>query len=110
MNERIVREFGTDTVFVLKKSPKANKKYRIIMKFANGTVKTVDFGGVRKNGVPYSQYRDSTGLGFYSEYDNLNLDKRENYFERHGRFEDMVKYSSDYFSAKFLYDGGLRYL
>lgn len=80
--------------FIFIKSPNKLKKYRAIM-----MDQYVDFGAIKKNGTPYSQFYDSIGL--YSDYNNYDVLKKENYFKRHNR--NYKKYSSDWFSKKFLW-------
>lgn len=50
------------------KSPRKNKKYRAILP----NNKTVDFGDSR-----YQQYKDTTGLGLYTNKDHLDKERRQ---------------------------------
>lgn len=73
------------------KSPIKTKKYRAL--FNDGSY--VDFGARF-----YTQYEDKA-LGLYSNYNNLDKKKRENYYKRHNI--DYPKYSADWFSKKYLW-------
>ena len=82
--------------FYFIKSPKPNKKYRAI--FEDNTY--IDFGQIKKNGIPYTQYEDKA-LGLYSDYNNYDKNKRNNYYKRHPK--DYGTYSADYISKCFLW-------
>lgn len=43
----------------------------------------IHFGDTR-----YQQYKDSTGLGIYSNFDHMNMRRREMYFLRHSGVYD----------------------
>ena len=60
------------------KSTRKNKKYMV----TTPSGKIVHFGAIR-NGIPMEQYKDSTGLGLYSEYDHGDIKRRQNYRTRH---------------------------
>src|SRR6056297_871941 len=47
------------------------------------SIKTVRFGGIKKDGTPYEQYKDK--LGHYSAYDHGDKKRRDNYKRRHMR-------------------------
>jgi hypothetical protein len=59
--------------------------------------KRVPFGA-----LGYEQYRDSTGLGLYSGSNHGNPKRRKNYRTRHAG-ENARKFSSGYFSWKYLW-------
>ena len=84
--------------FYFIKSPNPIKKYRAIF-VDDGSY--VDFGQIRKNRIPFTQYKDQA-LGIYSEYDTLDKKKRQNYYKRHPI--DYPKYSADYMSKVFLWN------
>ena len=47
----------------ISKSNRATKKYKAVFTDSKGKrFKTVHFGGVRKNGTPYPQFRDKTSI------------------------------------------------
>ena len=73
-------EFDKDDV-IIKKSTKTKNKYMACLK--SDPKHWVHFGGIRANGVPYDQYRDSTPLKLYSKYDHDDIDRLENYLKRH---------------------------
>ena len=66
-----------------------NKKTRV--------VRRVPFGA-----VGYEQYRDSTGIGLYTRVNHGDLKRRRNYRTRH-HGENKRKFSSGYFSWKYLW-------
>ena len=85
--------------FTIRVSKRKDKKYDAV--FDDGRV--VSFGGIRKDGRPYQQYRDTTPLRAYREYDHLDLRRRNNFYKRHGSLTSSKPYSADYFSKKFLW-------
>ena len=92
---RIIRDRLKNTV-VLSKSDRKNKKYKAVVQFKDGRIKTVHFGDSR-----YQQYKDSTGLGIYSKLDHNDPDRRRAYYARHGKTPTL--YSAKYFSHKYLW-------
>jgi hypothetical protein len=80
--------------FIFIRSPNKLKKYRVIM-----MDRYVDFGAIKKDGTPYSQFRDSIGL--FSDYDNHDVARKNRYFKRHNK--DYGKYSPDWFSKVYLW-------
>jgi len=68
-------------------------------------IKQIDFGG-----HGYEQYKDSTGLGFYTKYNHGDMNRRKNYFSRHSNgFKTKkeaiiyeIKKSKGYFNARIL--------
>ncbi len=84
------------------KSHNPNKKYNAVL-FNTKTkrINRVSFGAIKPSGVPYPQYKDTTGLGLYSKYDHLDKKRRSNYRKRHGT--NPKKYSSGYYSLNFLW-------
>ena len=73
----------------LRKSKRKDKKYAI------------DFGGIRKDGTPYPQFKDVTGLGLYTKYNTLDKEQRARYYKRHKK--TYGKYSADTMSKKYLW-------
>jgi len=93
-----------DNKYVLIKitqSKDSNKKYDAnIMNTTTGKITLIPFGNVNKR-----HYRDTTELKIYKHLDHWDLKKREDYInENKKKFEGIKnKFSSDYFTAKFLY-------
>jgi len=74
-------------------SKSKNKKYSVyVMK--NGKRKLIHFGDVR-----YEHYKDI--LGYYSEWNHLDTERRKRYYARHGTTQD--KSSAKYWSNKILW-------
>ena len=59
------------------KSNRKDKKYMVI----SPAGKMIHFGAIVK-GIPMSQFKDSTGLGLYSEYDHGDEVRRDRYLAR----------------------------
>ena len=70
-----------------------NKKYDAILRHNSGRLKKIPFGDKR-----YEQFRDSTGLGVYSNLDHGDRKRQIHYLKRHGNTKDNL-FSSSYFSA-----------
>lgn len=75
------------------------KKYDAL--FANGRI--VSFGAIKRNGIPYQQYKDKTGLKAYTAYDHKDKERRIKYYKRHGDPKSFEPYSPAWFSAKYLW-------
>ena len=71
-----------ETIVTIEKATAKGKKYKAIVKNENNKTRTISFGG-----IGYLQYRDSTGLGLYSDYNvkgqKGSKERRERYFLRH---------------------------
>ena len=87
------------------KSTRKNKKYMV----TTPSGKIVHFGAIR-NGIPMEQYKDSTGLGLYSNLDHLDTKRRDNYRSRHkaillknGKPAYLDKEQAAYWSLNFLW-------
>lgn len=74
-----------------------NKKYDAILRHTTGRIKRIPFGDKR-----YEHFRDSTGLGIYSNLDHGDRKRQINYLKRHANTSDNL-YSSSYFSANYLW-------
>ena len=87
----------------LRKSKRKNKKYAIdLIDHKTGKkIRTINFGGIRKNGTPYDQFKDVTGLGVYTKYNTLDKEQRSRYYKRHKK--SYGKYSADAMSKKYLW-------
>lgn len=82
------------------KSNRATKKYKAIISKGGKKIKTVHFGGVRKNGTPYPQFKDKTPLKAYSKYDHNDTKRKKAYYARHGA---ATLHSAKWFSHKYLW-------
>lgn len=63
-------------------------------------LKKIPFGGIKANGTPYQHYHDK--IGYYKKYDHNDPQRRKMYKIRH-RGQDQLKFSSGYFSMRFLW-------
>lgn len=80
------------------RSRSRGKKYdAILINRRTRKEKRVPFGA-----LGYEQYRDSTGLGLYSRSNHGDLKRRKRYRRRHAG-ENTRKFSSGYFSWKYLW-------
>jgi hypothetical protein len=83
------------------KSKNNNKKYDAnIMNNITGQITLVPFGTVNKR-----HYRDTTELKLHQDLDHWNLKLRDEYISQNkDKFDGPKnKFTSDYFTAKFLY-------
>ena len=81
------------------KSASKNKKYNAILwNKKTKKEKKVPYGDSR-----YAQYRDSTGLGVFSNKDHLDKSRRKKYKIRHQNFIRPGYFSPSYFSMRFLW-------
>lgn len=90
--------------YEFKKSTRKGKKYMV--KVGD---KWIHFGAI-VNGVPMEQFKDSTGLGLYSNYDHKDKERRKRYLARAKGIKDKQgnltwnnPESANYFSIKFLW-------
>lgn len=81
--------------FTFVATPETTHKYQV---FKDGNFIT-NFGGIRKTGKPYSQFKDK--IGYYSKYNNNSEKKKKSYYARHGKA--AKKHSSKWFSHKYLW-------
>ena len=80
------------------KSHLKQKKYDAILENKiTKKIKKIPFGD-----KSYEQYKDSTGLDLYSHLNQNDKERRKNYLSRHAKDKDN-KFSSGYFSAKYLW-------
>ena len=80
------------------KSKSPNKKYSAILKNKKtGRIKTVNFGDIR-----YQHYRDSTGLGLYSNLNHGDNKRRDNFLKRFEK-SSKKKYSASWFAKNYLW-------
>lgn len=78
-------------------SDRPPKKYMALVKQPDGrNPKKVYFGDSR-----YQQYKDSTGLGYWSHLDHNDEKRRSAYMRRHGPPDRM--YTPGWFSWNFLW-------
>ena len=85
-----VRGKKYDAILRNKKTHKGQRHDRLV-------IRRVPFGA-----VGYEQYRDSTGKGLYSRVNHGDPKRRRNYRTRH-HGENKRKFSSGYFSWKYLW-------
>ncbi len=85
--------------FTFRRSHRKDKKYDAL--FDNGSI--VSFGGIKRNGEPYSQFKDQTDLKLYSDFDHLDPNRRARYYKRHGSLENSKPYTADWFSKRYLW-------
>lgn len=91
-------------LITFKKSKKKGKKYdAILLNKKTGMLVSVPFGGIKKNGIPYEQYKDTTGNGLYSKYDHNDKKRRKRYRQRHMTYLKPGYFSPGYFSWKYLW-------
>ena len=86
----------------LRKSTRKNKKYMIdlIDHKTKKKIRTIHFGAIKKDGTPYSQFKDKA-LGLYSKYDTNDKERRKLYYKRHNK--KYGKYSADTLAKKYLW-------
>jgi len=78
--------------WIIRPSTLKHKKYDVFNKGSGK--KALSFGDTR-----YQQYKDK--IGFYSNLDHLDKQRRKNYYKRHNK--DYGYPSADWFSKKFLW-------
>ena len=72
------------------------KKYDVFYTKDNKYI--TSFGAIRKNGVPYEQFKDK--IGRYSKYDHKDPKRKKSYYARHGKATPL---SAKFFSHRFLW-------
>ena len=75
MKQEVIEKFGF--TFIAPSPVKKNKKYAV---YHDG-VYLCSFGQLKPSGEPFTQYHDR--IGVYSDYNNNNIKKREQYQRRH---------------------------
>ena len=68
--------------FIIEKSDKKLKKYKAKLK-NDPDGKTVYFGAIKENGIPYAQFKDRTPLKLFKEYDHNDEARKDRYIKRH---------------------------
>ncbi|GMF65751.1 unnamed protein product [Phytophthora lilii] len=66
--------------FTFRISKRKDNKYDAVLD--DGRVES--FGGIKRNGEPYQQYRDSAPLRAFSKYDHGNIERNQRFYKRHG--------------------------
>lgn len=87
------------------KSSKKDKKYTAILQNKKtGRETKIHFGGIKKDGTPYTQFKDKV-LGLYKKYDTNDKQRRDRYRKRHSKEVPSFKdyWSAGLFSYKFLW-------
>jgi hypothetical protein len=85
--------------YTFRVSHRKDKKYDALL--ADGRV--IHFGGVKRDGKPYDQFKDSTPLKAFSKYDHNDKTRRERFYKRHGPLDESNPYTADWFSKKYLW-------
>ena len=86
-----------------RKSLKRLKKYDAILENKkNKTIVIVSFGGIRPNGIPYTQFKDRVPLKLYTKYDHGDEYRRQRYLKRHSK-DINEPYSKSWFSREYLW-------
>lgn len=86
--------------FVIEKSTRKDKKYVAHLK--KDPTKKVHFGGVKKDGTPYEQYKDKTPLKLFEKYNHNDSKRKERYEQRHKK--DIKKgFNAGWLSSIFLW-------
>jgi hypothetical protein len=81
------------------KSNRKGKKYDAVLKNKKTKRETrIPFGQ-----LGYQHYRDSTGLGIYSNLNHNDDKRRKSYKARHSVYIKSSMYSAGYFSMKYLW-------
>jgi len=96
----IIKDPNNYSFLEFQKDGKKHKYYAILENKKTKKILKVGFGGIKKDGMPYQQYKDRIGL--YSNYDHLDPKRRQLYLQRH-RGEALNKYSSGWFSINYLW-------
>jgi hypothetical protein len=92
----VIQNSDEYTLLGFQQSNSKNKKYDAILKHQHtGRERVVSFGDTR-----YQHYKDRIGL--YTHLNHLDSIRRERYLKRHHR-DIHNKFSSGYFSAKYLW-------
>jgi hypothetical protein len=86
-------------LYKLRVSSKPTKKYDAV--FADGRI--VSFGGIKRDGRPYDQFKDSTSLKAFAMYDHNDKTRRERFYKRHGPIDESNPYTPSWFSKKYLW-------
>lgn len=94
---------NSHTLEGFRKSKTKLKKYDGLLKDNQGRIVAVPFGAMRKDGIPYQQYKDRTGLGLYSAFDHGDKDRRNRYHARHKKDAQPGMFSPGWFALHFLW-------
>ena len=82
------------------KATAKGKKYAAVLKNKQtGRMKTVNFGA-----SDYEHYKDSTGLGLWSDKDHGDPERRKSYHARHSAIPSYnIRYTPAWFSKNYLW-------
>ena len=79
-------------------SKSSNKLFKYTANLQDGkSLVKIHFGSIGRDGIPYEQYQDRTGMGLYSEYDNYNAVKSRSWYVKNKNY-----ISKDYWTSKSL--------
>lgn len=81
-------------------SDNKHKYIALLQNKRTGKQKRVPFGAIKTDGTPYQHYRDR--IGHFARYDHNDKERRKRYLSRH-RGEDQKKFSSGWFSIRYLW-------
>ena len=63
----------------------------------------IHFGAIKSDGTPDEQYKDTTGLKLFSNYDHKDKKRKDKYINRHQHYIKKGYYSPSYFSMRYLW-------
>lgn len=78
----------------------SHKYFAILKNKKTGTMRKIPFGAKKTDGTPYQHYHDK--IGHYRTYDHKDKERRNRYLIRH-KGQDQKKFSSGWFSIKYLW-------
>ena len=79
-------------------SKSSNKLFKYTANLQDGkSLVRIHFGSIGRDGIPYEQYQDRTGLGMYTEFDNYNPIKSRAWYVKR---KDLI--SNDYWNSQSL--------
>ena len=73
----IITKFSKSNNKLFKYTATLQKDKQIVM---------IHFGSISRDGIPYEQYQDKTGLGLYSEYDNYSPIKSRAWYRKNNKY------------------------
>ena len=79
-------------------SKSSNKLFKYTANLQDGkSLVRIHFGSIGRDGVPFEQYQDRTGMGLYTEYDNYNPIKSRAWYTK-----NKNDISKEYWTSKSL--------
>ena len=89
------------TILKFEKSNNKLYKYTAVLSGKDGII-SIPFGSCNREGIPYEQYHDKTGLRLYSDYDNYNAIKSRAWYKLNRDKINKMFYSSKMIEYMFL--------